>query len=104
MTQDNLIEFKTPDSQTGFSDALSDLVRQGARQIIAQDVEAKLSEFLGQYRGLKDDSGRQAVVRNGYLPSERSPPELVRSRYRCRKCETAAAAALSSTHCCYRRT
>jgi hypothetical protein len=35
MTQDNLIEFKTPDSQTGFINALSDLVRQGARQIIA---------------------------------------------------------------------
>ena len=31
-------------------------------------MEAELSEFLGQYRGLKDDRGRQAVVRNGYLP------------------------------------
>ncbi len=69
MTQDNLIEFKTPDTQDVFSDALSDLVRQGARQIIAQAVEAELSEFLGQYQGLKDDTGRQAVVRNGYLPA-----------------------------------
>ncbi|XKI43205.1 IS256 family transposase [Altericista sp. CCNU0014] len=69
MTQDNLIEFKTPESQECFSDALSDLVRQGARQIIAQAVEAELSEFLGQYQGLKDDNGRQVVVRNGYLPA-----------------------------------
>lgn len=69
MTQDNLIEFKTPEPQESFSDALSDLVRQGARQIISQAVEAELSEFLGQYQDLKDDNGRQAVVRNGYLPA-----------------------------------
>jgi putative transposase len=69
MTQDNLIEFKTPEHQESFSDALSDLVRQGARQIIAQAVEAELSEFLSQYQGLKDDNGRPAVVRNGYLPA-----------------------------------
>lgn len=69
MNQDNLIEFKTPEPQESFSDALSELVRQGARQIIAQAVEAELSEFLGQYQGLKDANGRQAVVRNGYLPA-----------------------------------
>ena len=68
MTQDNLVEFKTPETEETFSDALSELLRQGARQIIAQAVEAELSEFLGQYRGLKDERGRQAVVRNGYLP------------------------------------
>jgi putative transposase len=69
MTQDNLIGFKPPESQESFSDALSDLLRQGARQMIAQAVESELSEFLGQYQGLKDDNGRQAVVRNGYLPA-----------------------------------
>ena len=51
MTQDNLVEFKTPETSERFSDALSDLVRQGARQIIAQTVEAELNEFLSQYQG-----------------------------------------------------
>ena len=69
MTQDNLVEFKTPETSERFSDALSDLVRQGARQIIAQAVEAELNEFLSQYQGLRDESGRQGVVRNGYLPA-----------------------------------
>jgi putative transposase len=68
MSQDNLIEFKTPEPSASFSDALTALVRQGARQIIAQAVEAELAEFLGQYQDLKDEQGRQAVVRNGYLP------------------------------------
>jgi putative transposase len=69
MTQDNLVEFKTPESKESFSDALSELLRQGARQIIAQAVEAELNEFLHDYRGLQDEQGRQAVVRNGYLPA-----------------------------------
>jgi putative transposase len=69
MIQDNLVEFKTPECQESFSDALSELLRQGARQIIAQAVEAELNEFLGEYQELKDDRGRQTVVRNGYLPA-----------------------------------
>ena len=69
MTQDNLVKFKTPEVPESFNDALSELLRQGAKQIIAQAVEAELNEFLGQYQTLKDDTGRQAVVRNGYLPA-----------------------------------
>jgi len=68
MSQDNLIEFKTPEITESFSDALTELVRQGARQMIAQAVEAEIATFLQQYQGLKDEQGRQAVVRNGYLP------------------------------------
>ena len=69
MTQDNLVQFKTPETSESFNDALSELLRQGARQIIAQAVEAELNEFLSQYQGFRDESGRRAVVRNGYLPA-----------------------------------
>ncbi len=68
MSQDNLIAFKTPETSESFTDALTALVRPGAKQIIAQAVEAELAEFLGQYQDLKDEQGRRAVVRNGYLP------------------------------------
>lgn len=68
MNNDNLIAFQPPEPSASFNDALSELVRQGARQIIAQAVEAELQEFLAQYQSLKDDQGRQAVVRNGYWP------------------------------------
>jgi putative transposase len=68
MNTDNLIAFKPTEASVPFHDALSELVRQGARQIIAQAVEAELQEFLGHYQDLKDEQGRQAVVRNGYLP------------------------------------
>lgn len=69
MTQDNLVKFKTPETPENFSDALSDLIRKGAQKIIAQAVEAELNELLREHQGLRDDSGRQAVVRNGYLPA-----------------------------------
>ncbi|MEO0805586.1 MAG: IS256 family transposase [Cyanobacteria bacterium J06643_4] len=69
MTQDNLVKFKTPETAESFNDALSELLRQGARQIIAGAVEAELNDFLSQYQGLRDEAGRQAVVRNGYLPA-----------------------------------
>jgi putative transposase len=68
MNNDNLIEFKTPETTETFTDALTELVRSGAQQIIAQAVEAELQSFLSQYQDLRDEQGRKAVVRNGYLP------------------------------------
>lgn len=68
MNNDNVIAFQSSETAAPFRDALSELVRQGARQIIAQAVEAELQELLTQYQSLKDEQGRQAVVRNGYLP------------------------------------
>lgn len=47
---------------------LDELVRQGARQIIQQVVEAELAELLAQFESVKTLQGRRAVVRNGYLP------------------------------------
>lgn len=47
---------------------LDELVRQGARQIIQQVVEAELAELLAQFENVKTLQGRRAVVRNGYLP------------------------------------
>lgn len=47
---------------------LEDLIRQGARQIIQQAVEAELAQLLEQYENVKTMSGSHAVVRNGYLP------------------------------------
>lgn len=47
---------------------LDDLIHRGARQIIAQVIEAELGQMLEQYANVKTLGGRRAVVRNGYLP------------------------------------
>jgi transposase-like protein len=47
---------------------LDDLIRQGARQVIEQAIEAELAQLLAQYENVKTLSGSRAVVRNGHLP------------------------------------
>lgn len=52
-------------------DALHELLREGAQGLIAQAVQTELEEFLSRFAGQRDESGRTAVVRNGFHP-ERS--------------------------------
>jgi len=49
-------------------DPLTELLRNGARDLVRQAVEAELDIMLSAYADLKLTDGRQAVVRNGYLP------------------------------------
>ncbi len=52
----------------GTDDLLTDLLRNGAKALIKQAVEAELSELLAQHSDRVLSDGRAAVVRNGYLP------------------------------------
>ncbi|MGG2141831.1 IS256 family transposase [Symbiopectobacterium sp. RP] len=49
-------------------DPLHELIRNGARQLIAAAVEVELEAMLQQHAERCLDDGRHAVVRNGYLP------------------------------------
>lgn len=62
----NLKEVPTPVQK--ITDSLTELLRNGARDLIKQAVEAELNVMLSEYANLKLEDGRQAVVRNGYLP------------------------------------
>lgn len=63
---------KNPDSNViSLNPNLEEMIRQGARQIISQALEAELCELLGQFSNVFTLEGKPAVVRNGYLP-ERS--------------------------------
>ncbi|GHA91887.1 hypothetical protein GCM10007159_11750 [Modicisalibacter luteus] len=55
-------------SEPQITDPLHELLRQGARDLIAKAIEAELATFLAQYVDQRLGDGRQAVVRNGYLP------------------------------------
>ena len=48
-------------------DPLNALLKQGARDLLAKAVQAELAAFLDEYASLEVD-GKQAIVRNGYLP------------------------------------
>jgi transposase-like protein len=51
-----------------FADTLTELLRNGARQLLEQAVEAELAEFMRQYADQVLANGRAAVVRNGFQP------------------------------------
>lgn len=69
MSKNKIIELKKPGEF--YEDPLTELLRNGARQLISDAVEAELQELLNQYAELKNEQGHLQVVRNGYLP-ERS--------------------------------
>src|SRR5713101_3940731 len=48
--------------------AFDELVREGARQLLQRALELEVAEVLSQFARLRDDAGRQRVVRNGHLP------------------------------------
>src|SRR5450756_733194 len=65
MTQDNLIKLSQPGA---FSDLLTDVLRNGARALLAQAVEAEVAGFLGGHADKLTDDGRARLVRHGHLP------------------------------------
>lgn len=62
-----LKEVVTPETEA--HDPLTEILRVGARALISQAVEVELMNLLEQHRENKLEDGRQAVVRNGYLPA-----------------------------------
>jgi transposase-like protein len=66
MKKDNLIELKKPEAFV--DDPITDVLRQGARKLLAEALEAEIESFLSQYADLKDEQGRKRVTRNGHLP------------------------------------
>jgi transposase-like protein len=46
--------------------ALDELVREGARQMLASALLAEVADYVGRHAGLVDGRGRRLVVRNGY--------------------------------------
>ena len=65
------MEFSTSEQRIvplpGSKDVLTDILRQGAQQLLAQAIEAEVQEWLEQRTECRDERGRQQVVRNGYM-------------------------------------
>ena len=49
-------------------DPLTDLLRAGARQLLAQAVEAEVADMLSAHDHLRTEDGRRRLVRHGHGP------------------------------------
>jgi transposase-like protein len=49
-------------------DVLTEILREGAQQMLTTAIEAEVVEWIEAHRHLQDSQGHRQVVRNGYLP------------------------------------
>ena len=68
MSNDNVFALKNPGVASEVRDALTEVLREGARTLLAQAIEAEVTEFLMRHGDQRDAVGRLRLVRNGYLP------------------------------------
>ena len=82
MTETNVFELTQPGT---FSDPLTEVLRNGARTLLGQAVEAEVAAWLSTHTDKLTDDGRRRLVRHGHLPERE------------RACVTASAKAESTS-------
>jgi len=65
LTEHKVISYRQKDE---IDDPLTEILRAGARRLIAQAVEAEFATFLASHAELLLADGRQRVVRHGHAP------------------------------------
>jgi transposase-like protein len=64
MKDNTMIPFSSPE----LKDELSQVIQEGAQRLLAAAVHKEVTDYLAGEAWRRDAEGRQAVVRNGYLP------------------------------------
>jgi putative transposase len=65
VTETNVFQLTQPET---FSDPLTEVLRNGARALLGQAVEAEVAALLSSHAGKLTEDGRQRLVRHGHLP------------------------------------
>ena len=65
MNTDTVVTLRQPGE---FADPLTEVLRNGARQLLAQAVETEVAELLAAHAHLTTEEGRQRLVRHGHAP------------------------------------
>src|SRR5213594_3882150 len=68
VNHDNVFALKNPAVPNEVRYALTEVLREGARTLLAQAIEAEVAEFLAGHADKRDAAGRTRLVRNGHLP------------------------------------
>src|SRR6202044_4121439 len=61
----NVVRLRHPDE---IDDPLTNILRSGARQLLAQAIELEAEAFLAEMKDFRLADGRDRVVRNGHGP------------------------------------
>jgi putative transposase len=93
VTETNVFQLSQPGC---FIDPLTEVLRDGARALLAQAVEAEVATLLSRYAGETSNDGRQRLVRHGHLPEREIMTALVLSPCAVRGCATVSVKAPSA--------
>ena len=65
MSDNTVLKLSRPST---FSDPLTEVLRSGARSLLARAVEAEVASFLDGHSEARTEEGRRRLVRHGHLP------------------------------------
>ena len=65
MEENKIVTLRQPGE---VADPLTEVLRNGARALLAQAVEAEIAEALASHAHLTTDDGRRRLVRHGHMP------------------------------------
>src|SRR5437763_13056607 len=74
-TPTNVVHLRQPEE---LEDPLTDILRSGARRLLAQAVELEAETFLAGMQARKLPDGRDRLVRHGYGPERAAHPRRYR--------------------------
>ena len=94
MTETNVFELTQPGT---FSDPLTEVLRNGARTLLGQAVEAEVAAWLSTHADKLTDDGRRRLVRHGHLPEREIVTGIGAVAVGARACVTASAKAESTS-------
>jgi len=63
--------YRFPTANPAVTDALTDVLRRGARRMLVQAVEAEAAAWIDQHAQVTDEQGRRQVVRNGHAAARK---------------------------------
>ena len=66
MRKDTVVQLRQPG--TFSEDPLTEVLRLGARRLLARAVEMEVTTFVEMHADLTDGADRRRIVRHGYLP------------------------------------
>ena len=64
MVKHNVIQYE---NNASVSDALTDILQNGTRELISNAIELEMREFMSEHQSINSD-GKVNIIRNGYLP------------------------------------
>ncbi len=68
MEEDSVVALPRPGTGVTDDPLLLAVLREGARRMLMQAIEAEVETFLAAHAGLVDEQGRRRVARNGHAP------------------------------------